>query len=191
MNGGCRKLYYKIYYIGNQILSGTPTILNLNTQKNALKETAQRMYWIEKIIGFSIGAFALCVFSTLQKIAIGAPLVIQGYLVPISFGGISGLFLMLWNDKLRQANRALQQANDNLEIKVRERTHDLEKALSEIKTLRGILPICSHCKRIRDDKGYWNKIEAYIEKHSDASFTHGICQECAKKYYPDMDIYDD
>ena len=68
---------------------------------------------------------------------------------------------------------------------------DLQKALVEIKTLRGILPICSHCKKIRDDKGDWNQIESYIHKHSDAEFSHGICPECAKKYYPDMDIYDE
>jgi len=68
---------------------------------------------------------------------------------------------------------------------------DLQKALSEIKTLKGFLPICSHCKNIRDDKGYWNQIESYIHKHSDAEFSHGICPECAKKYYPDMDLYGD
>jgi PAS domain S-box-containing protein len=68
---------------------------------------------------------------------------------------------------------------------------DLEKTLSEVKTLRGFLPICSHCKNIRDDKGYWSKIEAYIHKHSDAEFSHGICPECAKKYYADMDLYED
>ena len=68
---------------------------------------------------------------------------------------------------------------------------DLQKTLSEVKTLRGFLPICSHCKKIRDDKGYWNQIEAYIHDHSDAEFSHSICQECAKEHYPDMDIYGD
>ena len=67
----------------------------------------------------------------------------------------------------------------------------LQKAANEIKTLQGILPICSHCKKIRDDKGYWNRIESYIHEHSDAEFSHGICPECAEKYYPDMDLYGD
>jgi PAS domain S-box-containing protein len=66
---------------------------------------------------------------------------------------------------------------------------ELQKTLSEVKTLRGFLPICSHCKKIRDDKGYWNQIESYIHKHSDAEFSHGICPECAEKYYPEMDLY--
>lgn len=61
---------------------------------------------------------------------------------------------------------------------------ELQKALSEVKTLSGLLPICSHCKKIRDDNGYWNQIEVYIHEHSDAKFSHGICQECLKKYYP-------
>jgi len=65
---------------------------------------------------------------------------------------------------------------------------DLQKALSEVKTLRGFLPICSHCKKIRDDKGYWHQIESYIHKHFETEFSHGICPECAKKYYPDMDL---
>jgi PAS domain S-box-containing protein len=68
---------------------------------------------------------------------------------------------------------------------------DLQQALSEVKKLSGLLPICSYCKKIRDDKGYWNQIESYIHKHSEAQFSHGICQECAKKHYPDLGIYGD
>jgi HAMP domain-containing protein len=60
---------------------------------------------------------------------------------------------------------------------------DLEIALDEIKTLKGIVPICANCKKIRDDKGYWNHLESYIEKHSDASFSHGMCPECLEALY--------
>lgn len=67
---------------------------------------------------------------------------------------------------------------------------ELKKALSEVKTLQGFLPICCICKNIRDDQGYWNKIESYIRDHSDAEFSHGICPECAKKHYPDLNIPD-
>ena len=65
----------------------------------------------------------------------------------------------------------------------------LQKALAEVKTLKGIFPICASCKKIRDDEGYWNQIEAYISKRSDAEFSHGICPECAKELYPDFDLY--
>jgi PAS domain S-box-containing protein len=66
---------------------------------------------------------------------------------------------------------------------------ELQKALDEIKKLQGILPICSHCKQIRDDKGYWSQIESYIGAHSEAKFSHGICPDCAKKLYPEFDLY--
>ena len=59
----------------------------------------------------------------------------------------------------------------------------LQNALDEIDTLRGILPVCSYCKKIRDDKGYWNQIESYISGHSQAKFSHSICPECMKKHY--------
>jgi len=69
--------------------------------------------------------------------------------------------------------------------------NELQKALKEIKTLRGILPLCSFCKKIRDDKGYWKKVDVYIHQHTEADVSHGICPECAKEHYPDLDIYDD
>lgn len=65
----------------------------------------------------------------------------------------------------------------------------LETALSEIKTLSGMLPICAHCKKIRDDKGYWNHLEDYIQTHSDASFSHGLCAECSDVLYGKEDWY--
>jgi transcriptional regulator with GAF, ATPase, and Fis domain len=68
---------------------------------------------------------------------------------------------------------------------------ELHTALEEVKILQGILPICSYCKKIRDDKGYWNQIEDYIRKHSDAEFSHSICKKCAEKHYPDLNFYDD
>ncbi|MDD3148646.1 MAG: PAS domain-containing protein, partial [Candidatus Riflebacteria bacterium] len=59
-------------------------------------------------------------------------------------------------------------------------------ALAEIKTLRGIVPICASCKKVRDDQGYWNQVEAYVSKHSEIQFTHGLCPECLKALYPDF-----
>ncbi len=83
----------------------------------------------------------------------------------------------------------IKKSHDELETRVKERTMELETALSKIKTLKGLLPICMHCKKIRDDKGYWKQMEAYIQKNSEAEFSHSICEECAHKYYPGIDIY--
>jgi transcriptional regulator with GAF, ATPase, and Fis domain len=68
------------------------------------------------------------------------------------------------------------------------KNQDLEAALNEVKTLQGLLPICASCKKIRDDKGYWIQIEKYISERSKAQFSHGLCTECAKELYPDLDI---
>ncbi|MEX2606621.1 MAG: hypothetical protein WD708_04685 [Kiritimatiellia bacterium] len=64
----------------------------------------------------------------------------------------------------------------------------LHKALSEVKTLRGMIPICAGCKSIRNDKGYWERIEVYIQAHSDAEFSHGLCPDCQKEYFPDLKL---
>ena len=63
---------------------------------------------------------------------------------------------------------------------------NLQQALNEVRTLRGFLPICSNCKKIRNDKGYWQAVEVYVQEHSDAQFSHGICPECLKKLYPEF-----
>jgi PAS domain S-box-containing protein len=61
----------------------------------------------------------------------------------------------------------------------------LQASLTEIKSLRGILPICTFCKNVRDDKGYWEQVDIYLNKHSEADISHSICPECVKKHYPD------
>jgi len=63
---------------------------------------------------------------------------------------------------------------------------ELQTALAQVRTLSGLLPICSHCKKIRDDQGYWNQLEAYVARHSNAEFTHSICPECAAKLCPEI-----
>jgi PleD family two-component response regulator len=67
---------------------------------------------------------------------------------------------------------------------------ELKQALSKIKQLSGLLPICSHCSKIRDEEGSWNKLETYIEANSEADFSHSICPECAERHYPGVKIYD-
>ena len=59
---------------------------------------------------------------------------------------------------------------------------DLQKAFEEIKTLGGLIPICSYCKNIRDDAGYWQQVEAFVQEHSDATFTHSVCPTCLEKW---------
>ncbi len=80
------------------------------------------------------------------------------------------------NDEITERKKLEHEKEENIA--------KLKKALEDIKTLNGLIPICSHCKKIRDDKGYWNRLETYIDEHSEATLSHGICPECIKKHYP-------
>lgn len=77
-------------------------------------------------------------------------------------------------------------ARKKLEAEREQLIAELQEALAKVKALSGLLPICSVCKGIRNDQGYWTKIEAYLKAHSSAEFTHSICPDCAKKRYPDL-----
>jgi signal transduction histidine kinase len=94
----------------------------------------------------------------------------------------------------RKAENELRKHQSHLEELVEQRTADLQQAnaslraaLEDIKTLRGIVPICAFCKKIRDDNGYWKQLERYVAEHSDAEFSHSICPECLAQRYPDAD----
>jgi hypothetical protein len=108
------------------------------------------------------------------------------------FGG----FVSDMRRRLRLRNLEIEKAHEKIKAEIQERIVaqaekdnliiELEHALGEVKILSGLIPICSSCKRIRDDKGYWNQLESYIRDHSDAEFTHSICPECQAKLYPDL-----
>lgn len=86
------------------------------------------------------------------------------------------------NKKLLEEINERKQAESDREKLIAE----LQKALEEIKNLQGIIPICMHCKKIRDDEGYWHRVETYIEKNSDAKFSHGICPSCLDEIHPGL-----
>jgi len=95
-----------------------------------------------------------------------------------------------------QAEEILARVKTHLTLyslvnRLEEKNIKLQKALNEVNQLRGLLPICASCKKIRDDKGYWNILETYIEKHSEASFSHGMCPDCAKELYGKQDWFID
>ena len=89
----------------------------------------------------------------------------------LAIGLGSAFFLKVTNPLLRNLYQTVQA---------------LQSSLDKVRLLGGLLPICSSCKRIRDDQGYWNQIEAYIRDHSEAEFSHSICPDCTKKLYPDL-----
>ena len=92
-------------------------------------------------------------------------------------------FIPLFRTSAAALRYAIERKQDEAERE--QLIRELQNALTQVKTLSGLLPICSGCKKIRDDQGYWNRIETYISEHSGAQFSHGICPDCAKKYFPD------
>ncbi|HIJ77889.1 MAG: hypothetical protein OEY01_01100 [Desulfobulbaceae bacterium] len=92
----------------------------------------------------------------------------------------------IYFNRSRKVHIEIQRHREQLEAMVRERTQELQKAQAEVKILSGFLPICSSCKKIRDDQGYWSQIEEYIRDHSEAEFTHSICPDCVNRLYPGL-----
>ena len=142
--------------------------LNILGKKGMSKRTRQL---ILLFVSFFCGALLLCICSTLQKKMIGAPIMLKGYLVPFLFGGIFGVIIGLFINKIKGYNALLKE---------------------RINTLENFLPICSNCKRIRkpdsdpNKMDSWEQIESYISTRTESRFSHGICPECMKKLYGDI-----
>ena len=107
-----------------------------------------------------------------------------------SVTAVVGVLLILTGGVLLARKQALlQHSNQSLQQGIAERERlisDLQEANRQIKTLSGIVPICMYCKKIRDDKGYWNQLEKFISEHSAAQFSHGICPKCMKERHPEF-----
>ncbi len=111
------------------------------------------------------------------------------------FGG----FVSNIKRRLRLQKKELKKAHEEIIVEMEERKQaqiekdnliiELKNALEKVKTLNGLLPICSSCKNIRDDKGYWNNLESYIETHSEAAFSHSLCPDCSDKFYGNESWY--
>lgn len=101
------------------------------------------------------------------------------------FGGLLAL-LRLREASLARSKVALEALVAQRTLELSTKNEELQEALGNVKQLSGMLPICAHCKKIRDDGGYWNQLEHYITEHSEADFSHGICPECAKELYPEF-----
>ena len=164
------------------------TIISVEFYISRTKENTN-LYMVAASLFFVYGFFAF-IRASLWLLDPQGTLFIAGikhqlyFLVITVFEVGVGITWVMMNNQRLEAE--LMASRDNL----RETVSKLEEAMSEIKTLSGIIPICMHCKEIRDDQGYWNQIEKFICEHSEAEFSHSICPDCAKKYYPDMKLYD-
>ncbi|MEJ2040989.1 MAG: hypothetical protein P8X55_18990 [Desulfosarcinaceae bacterium] len=118
------------------------------------------------------------------------------YGILLTWFAVFGGFVSDIRRRLRLRKEEIQKAHEEIktEMENRERAEiekdnlivELKDALQKVKMLSGLLPICASCKKVRDDNGYWNQIEAFIQTHSEAEFSHSICPDCIKKLYPDI-----
>jgi CheY-like chemotaxis protein len=106
------------------------------------------------------------------------------YIVKDADGGYLELLPSVIEKVLQQYK--LARDKERMERERETLIHELQESLARVKTLSGLLPICASCKKIRDDQGYWAAVEVYVERHSEAEFTHGICPDCAKRLYAEF-----
>lgn len=137
------------------------------------------------ILCTAYGLVLFCEFDKSGVSSVGLFLRVPVLLIMAAFYGSS--VWMVRKERRKKAGlidyiAALKQAEEERERLIRQ----LQDALANIKTLKGLLPICFSCKQIRDDKGYWNQIDTYIRAHTEAEFSHGICPPCIQKLYPDL-----
>ena len=171
------QMYADFYRPASLILTISLVIfLFLGLRHVGKKSTLTIFSFLVLLIAFSLDVLYFQLFEAYSLISISS----IGMLL---FVGIETIDISkkYWNSIHQTAYLAseLKELNANLENKVKE-------ALSEIDVLRGSLPICASCKKIRDDKGYWSQIETYISENSEAEFSHGICPDCVHTLYPDM-----
>jgi DNA-binding NarL/FixJ family response regulator len=118
------------------------------------------------------------VFTSLEDDDLGSQLVQLGAQEYLVKGQLNGPML---HRTLRYAIERKQAVAEREKL-----ITELQQALAEVKQLNGLLPICSHCKKIRDDKGYWHQVERYITAHTQATFSHGLCEDCLHTHYPEV-----
>ena len=181
--------YFETDLAGNFIFFNNSLCSILGYSKEELKGMSSRNYMPPET--------AKDIYSLFNEIyKTGKPIRKYGYEVIKKDGnrGFHELFASLMHERSGKPIGFRGLAHDITERKLAENEREelvkqLHVALTALKKLSGLIPICSHCKKIRDDKGYWNKLESYLREHSDAEFSHSICPDCAEKYYPDYNPY--
>lgn len=179
----------RVYDIAVPLLQGNVGVFRMGASSEAIERDVKD---IERaILVFSIAVLAAgCLVSVWFSWNITRPLIDLTEAVEAS--GLKGgapLDGVVSDDEIGELARVFNEIIGHRRLAEGERERllqELQGALGKIKILRGFLPICASCKKIRDDQGYWNQIEEYIRDHSDAEFSHSICPECSKKLYPDF-----
>ncbi len=134
-------------------------------------------------------AAGMTLYESVKQLISPGITVWESHIVTIIFSttiaAVTSFFVLRKYIDLNSRLNARRMESEGLQAKLENTVKELKESLATVKTLSGMLPICSHCKKIRDDEGYWDQIEIYIRKHSEVDFSHGLCPDCAHDLYPD------
>lgn len=171
------------------LLQGKIGVLHLGLSEKEIENDVGDI--VKSIVLFSVGGLLLGITASLLfSRTITKPLLLLARAAEAySQGEPHTQVAVTSNDEVgalvRMFNSMIEKRRQ-IELEREELIRNLQEALEKVKLLSGFLPICSSCKKIRDDKGYWKQIESYISQHSEAQFSHSLCPECRKKFYPDL-----
>jgi methyl-accepting chemotaxis protein len=175
--------------IGVPLLRGQAGFLHLGLSEIPINRDVNRIVLLILLfaaLSLCLGGVVAFAFSRF----ITRPLVtLAGAAEAFGRGEVNRALVINSDDEVGELAKVFNLMVENRQRAAEEREQlisELQHALNEVKSLRGILPICSSCKKIRSDQGSWQQIESYIRDHSDAEFSHGICPECAQRLYPDL-----
>ncbi|MBU0674518.1 MAG: HAMP domain-containing protein [Proteobacteria bacterium] len=179
-----------IEQIRNEIRKISTNSTNLKTiyerEINALQSRAEISITllIILLIIYIIGMFTLLIKMVIQPL-----LTLSSHVEHVRAGEQYTITPLASNDEIGQLSKEFKRLIDTIRLakeKLKQEVIEHKQALEKVKLLSGFLPICTSCKKIRDDRGYWNQIETYIRDNSEAEFTHGYCPDCADKIYADF-----
>jgi len=171
------------------LLRGQLGVLRLGLSETAIRREVDRIVLL--IVAFGLAALLAGTVAAIgfTRVITRPLLRLAGAAETFGRGGVQGPVAVDSDDEVGELARVFNAMVESRKQAEQERERligELQKTLGEVKTLRGFLPICSSCKKIRSDEGSWQQIESYIRDHSDAEFSHGICPDCAKALYPDQ-----
>ena len=171
------------------LLQGKIGVLHIGFSEGAIEKDVDTI--VKSVVLFSVGVLLLGILaSVVFSRAITKPLLmLAGAAEAFGRGELGTQVAIASNDEVGELARifnSMIEKRKQIEAEREKLIRNLQAALAEVKLLSGFLPICTSCKKIRDDRGYWNQIESYISTHSDVEFSHSVCPECAQKLYPDL-----
>ena len=152
---------------------------------NAVVDPAGESFWTLETPIAGLPGWQLMTFLDQRQLAraVRAKVAVPGVIILLLCLTLFGLgwYFLAWGRREMRERSELESSREALIVELRE-------SLAQVKTLGGLLPICAQCKKIRDDKGYWQQVEVYVHEHTDAQFTHGICPECAALLFPGIKV---